>query len=246
MSTEMNLVSNFASDHCRQLAGCKLMPRLTGSTFVSLVSAALLNVAAIYVAAIYVASINAPLFAGQFNPTRNIGDQVTGWTNLPGADDKLHSLSDLKAFDVVVVVFTCNSCPYAVDYEDRINSLAKKFVDSKVSAAVVAINSNKIEADLLPAMKKRSTEKGFQFAYLFDESQEVCKQFGAVRTPEFLVLDKDRRIAYMGAFDDNTKAELVKQKYLEDAVSALLASKPVAIQETAPVGCLIRLDRKRK
>lgn len=186
------------------------------------------------------------LDAGQFNPTRNVGDQITGWTNLPGTDDQKHSLADLKAFDVVVVVFTCNSCPYAVDYEDRINGLAKKFSESKTSAIVVAINSNKIEADLMPAMKKRATEKSFAFAYLFDEAQEVAKQFGAVRTPEFFVLDKERRIAYMGAFDDNTKADLAKQKFLEDAVAATLANKPLTTKETAPVGCLIRFDRKRK
>ena len=196
-------------------------------------------------------SINAslfsvPLFAGQFNPTRNIGDSVSGWTNLPGTDDKQHSLADLKAFDVVVVVFTCNSCPYAVDYEDRINTLAKKFSESKMKAVVVAINSNKIEADLMPAMKKRAADKAFQFAYLFDESQEVAKQFGAVRTPEFFVLDKERRIAYMGAFDDNTKVDLVQQKYLEEAVTSALASKPIVSKETAPVGCIIRLDCKRK
>ncbi len=192
------------------------------------------------------ALIPAPLLAGQFNPTRNIGDSVSGWSNLPGTDDKQHALADLQAFDVVVVVFTCNSCPYAVDYEDRINALAKKFSESKMKAVVVAINSNKIEADLMPAMKKRAADKSFQFAYLLDESQEVAKQFGAVRTPEFFVLDKERRIAYMGALDDNTKTDLVKHKHLEKAVAFLLASKPIALKETAPVGCLIRLDRKRK
>ncbi len=184
--------------------------------------------------------------AGQFNAARNIGDQVEGWTKLPGTDGKEHSLADLKSYDVVVVVFTCNSCPYAVDYEDRINALARQFKDSKSSAVVVAINSNKIEADLMPAMKKRAEEKSFEFAYLFDESQQVAKQFGAVRTPEFFVLDRDRKITYMGAFDDNTKADAVKTRYLELAVEALMANKPIETKETAPVGCLIRFDRKRK
>ena len=146
----------------------------------------------------------------------------------------------------MVVVFTCNSCPYAVDYEDRINALARKFTEAKLNAVVVAINSNKIEADLMPAMKKRADEKSFAFSYLFDEAQVVAKQFGAVRTPEFFVLDKERRIAYMGAMDDNTKPEAVTQRYLDSAVEALLASKPIAVKETAPVGCLIRFERKRK
>jgi peroxiredoxin len=116
----------------------------------------------------------------------------------------------------------------------------------KQNAAVVAINSNKIEADLMPAMKKRAEEKSFQFAYLFDEAQQVAKQFGAVRTPEFFVLNKERRIVYMGALDDNTKAESVTKKYLESAIDALTASKPIAVAETAPVGCLIRVERRRK
>lgn len=184
--------------------------------------------------------------AGQFNPTRSIGDQVTGWSKLPGTDGKEHSLEDLKSVDFVVVVFTCNSCPYAVDYEDRINELAKRFVDAKVNATVVAINSNKIETDLLPAMKKRADEKSFRFPYLFDESQEVARQFGAVRTPEFFILNQERKIVYMGAMDDNTKADAVTKRYLESAIDALIAGKAVATPETAPVGCLIRFDRRRK
>jgi peroxiredoxin len=187
-----------------------------------------------------------PSPAGQFNPTRSIGDQIQGWSQLPGTDDRLHSMEDLKAHDVIVVVFTCNSCPYAVDYEDRINTLAKKFADAKINAAVVAINSNKVEADLLPAMKQRAESKGFRFDYLFDESQEVAKQFGAVRTPEFFVLNKERKIAYMGAMDDSTKPESVTQRYVEAAVDAVLAGRSVAVTETAPIGCLIRFERRKK
>ncbi len=183
--------------------------------------------------------------AGEFNPTHNIGDQVAGWSKLPGTDGREHSMEDLKNRDVLVVVFTCNSCPYAVDYEDRINSLSKMFVESKINAAVVAINSNKVEADLPPAMKKRSEEKRFSFAYLFDESQEVCKQFGAVRTPEFFVLNRERRIVYMGALDNNTNPAMVTKKYVEEAVTATLKGEKVATAETAPVGCLIRFDRRR-
>ncbi len=187
-----------------------------------------------------------PSLAGQFNPTRSVGDQVQGWTKLPGADGKEYSSESFKSYDTLVVVFTCNSCPYAVDYEDRIKALAKRFSDAKLNAAVVAINSNKVEADLLPAMKKRAEEKAFNFAYLFDETQQIAKQFGAVRTPEFFVLNKDRQIIYMGAMDDNTKPELVTKSYVEMAVNALAAGKAVEIAETAPVGCLIRFDRRKK
>lgn len=189
---------------------------------------------------------NRPVCGGQFNPTRNIGDQVAGWSKLPGTDGKEHSLEDLKSVDFVVVVFTCNSCPYAVDYEDRLNALAKRFAELKQNATVVAINSNKIEADLMPAMKKRAEEKSFQFAYLFDETQEIARQFGAVRTPEFFVLNKERKIVYMGAMDDNAKAEAVTKKYLESAIDSLAEGKTIATAETAPVGCQIRFERRRK
>ncbi len=196
--------------------------------------------------AVAIFTTNLTVLGGQFNPTRSIGDQVSGWSKLPGTDGKEHSLGDLKSFDFVVVVFTCNSCPYAVDYEDRINSLAKRFVESKQSAVVVAINSNKIETDLMPAMKRRAEEKAFQFAYLFDDAQEVAKQFGAVRTPEFFVLNKERQIVYMGAMDDNTNADSVTKKYLESAIDSLTTGKPIVTAETAPIGCLIRFDRRRK
>lgn len=183
--------------------------------------------------------------AGEFNPTHNIGDSVEGWNKLSGTDGHEHSMSDLKAREALVVVFTCNSCPYAVDYEDRIKALHQLIVDSQLNAAVVAINSNKIEADSLEAMKQRAADKKFTFQYLFDESQQVCKQFGAVRTPEFFVLDKERRIAYMGAMDDNTKSNQVTKQYVVDALSALLKGEQIEPAETAPVGCLIRFERRR-
>jgi peroxiredoxin len=184
--------------------------------------------------------------AGEFNPTHNIHDQIEGWGELPGTDGQLYSMSDFSQYDVLVVVFTCNSCPYAVDYEDRINTLAKKFQDKKLKAALVAINANKIEADQMPAMKERAGEKSFCFPYLHDESQQVPKKFGAVRTPEFYVLNKERRIVYMGAMDDNTNEAAVAHKYVEAAVEEALAGREVTKAETAPVGCLIRIERTRR
>ena len=148
--------------------------------------------------------------------------------------------------EVIVVVFTCNSCPYAIDYEDRINALAKRYSAAQSKVAVVAINVNKVEADLLPAMKKRADEKKFQFPYLFDETQQVAKNFGAVRTPEFFVLNKERQVVYMGAMDDNTKADQVKVNYLDQAIEATLAGKSIENTETPPVGCGIRFVRERK
>lgn len=183
--------------------------------------------------------------AGTYNPDRSIGDVVPAWEGLPGTDSQEHSWADVADRDAVVVVFTCNSCPYAVDYEARINDLAARFVGTQSRVAVVAINANRIPEDALPAMKTRAAARNFQFPYLWDESQAVAKSFGAVRTPEVYVLDRERRIVYMGAFDDNTTAADVTKRYVDDAVAAVLDGKPVTVKETPPVGCLIRFDRRR-
>ncbi len=184
--------------------------------------------------------------SGELNPTRSIGDEAPSWENLPGTDEKEHSSKDLEKFKAVVVAFTCNSCPYAVDYEERINQLAKKYSSAGSQVAVIAINVNKVEKDLLPAMKIRAEERSFVFPYLLDETQKVAKEFGAGRTPEFFVLDQSRKIRYMGAFDDNTNADSVTKRYVQDAITAVLGDKPVSIRETPPVGCAIRYDKERR
>lgn len=183
--------------------------------------------------------------AGTYNPDRSIGDVVAPWKDLPGTDDRPHSWADVAGRDAIVVVFTCCSCPYSVDYEERINELAERHAGADSRVAVLAINSNRIPEDALPAMKARAEAKQFRFPYLFDESQAVARAFGAVRTPEFFVLDRDRRIVYMGAMDDSTTATAVKRRYVDDAVAAVLAGRAVEVAETAPVGCQIRFERRR-
>jgi len=189
--------------------------------------------------------LTSAVIAGTYNPDRAIGDVVPAWKDLPGTDGRLHSWNDVADRDAVVVAFTCNSCPYAVDYERRIDDLARKHAGKDARVAVVAINSNLIPEDAPEAMKRRSAERGFSFPYLLDASQEVAKSFGAVRTPEFFVLDRERRIVYMGAFDDSTKPADVKKRHVEDAIDAVLAGRSPETGETAPVGCLIRGPRRR-
>ena len=184
--------------------------------------------------------------AGQYNETLNIGDPAPAWENLPGVDGKTHSLSDLKDKDVVIVVFTCNSCPVATDYEDRIIAIAKKYSGPGAKAALVAINVNKIDEDLLPKMQERAAAKGFPFPYLFDETQKIAKAYGAITTPEFFVLDRRRKVVYMGGMDDNSNAAQVKESYLEPAIVAALAGMKPATAETATRGCLIRFARERR
>ena len=168
--------------------------------------------------------------SGEFNKVLSIGDAAPAWKGLEGVDGKMHSLADLKK-DVTVVIVTCNHCPIAVAYEDRIIAFTKKYGD-KVD--VVAINVNNLEPDKLPAMKVRAKEKGFNFPYIYDPSQKIGKAYGASVTPEFYVLTKDRKIVYMGAMDDNNSAAAAKTSYLEPAVEAALKGSAAATKETRP------------
>jgi peroxiredoxin len=181
--------------------------------------------------------------AGEYNTVLKIGDAAPAWTELPGTDGQKHSLSEYKDKAAVVVVFTCNSCPVASDYEDRIMAFAKKHAPT---VAVVAINVNRVEEDSLANMTQRSKEKGFSYAYLYDESQEIAKAYGATFTPEFFVLGPDRKIVYMGGMDDNSNPAEVKTNYLEPAVEAALKGTKLATAETVARGCRIRYARGRR
>jgi len=183
--------------------------------------------------------------AGKYNQTLNVGDAAPVWKDLPGIDGKKHSLADLKDKEVVVLVFTCNSCPAAVDYEERIIAFTRQFTGPGKRVALVAVNVNVIEEDRLPKMQERARERGFNFPYLFDESQQIARAYGARYTPEFFVLNKERKIVYMGAMDDRDDPKLVKRRFLEEAVEAALKGSKPATEETLGRGCLIRFVKKR-
>jgi peroxiredoxin len=183
---------------------------------------------------------------GKFNKVLAPGDAAPAWENLEGTDGKKHSLADLKDKDVVVVVFTCNSCPVAAAYEPRIVAFAESFAKPDAKVAVVAINVNTGKADDLPAMKLRAEKKKFNFAYLYDPSQEIARKYGAMFTPEFFVLDRDRKVLYTGAMDDKAPPGEAKTPHLEAAVKAALAGRPVPTAETsAAAGCKIKFNAKK-
>jgi len=184
--------------------------------------------------------------AGTYNKQLSIGDAAPAWTDLPGADGEKHSLADLAQRDVLVICFTCNTCPYAVDYEDRLIALAKKFAAEGNRCGLVAINANKVKDDLLPAMQERAKAKGFNFPYVHDETQQVARSYGATFTPEFVVLNKDRKVVYLGAMDDSPDGSKITKRYVEDAVAAALAGRKPEISETPAVGCAVRYVRERK
>jgi thiol-disulfide isomerase/thioredoxin len=187
-----------------------------------------------------------PALAGKYNKQLSIGDAGPEWQGLLGTDGQKHALADLKDKDIVVVCFTCNTCPYAVDYEDRLIALAKKFSQEGDRCALVAINANLVKDDLLPAMQQRAKAKGFNFLYLHDETQQVARNFGATYTPEFVVLDKQRKVVYLGAMDDSPDGKKITRRYVEDAALAALAGKLPETIETPAVGCAVRYVKERK
>lgn len=166
--------------------------------------------------------------------------------NLENIDGSFVSLSDFNESKGFIVVFTCNTCPYAVAYEDRIEALNKKY--AKKGYPVIAIMPNNTEikpGDSLDAMRKRANKKGYTFPYLIDREQAVFPQYGATKTPHVYVLQKNNEmliVRYIGAIDDNYKdANKVVLKYVEDAVDALLMNRKVPVSKTRAIGCSIKI-----
>jgi len=161
--------------------------------------------------------------------------------DLPGVDGQSHSLDSYADANVLVLVQSCNHCPYVQAWEGRLSAIASDYADRGVR--VVAVNSNDVVShpeDSFEEMQKRSREQGFTFEYLYDEPQAVAQALGAERTPEVFVYDRDRQLRYHGAIDDNRDETGVSQQYLRDALDALLAGSDPAVAETPAVGCTVK------
>lgn len=172
------------------------------------------------------------------------GDVATDF-RLKSVDNKMYSMSDYKEAKGFIVVFTCNHCPFAVKYEDRIIDIANRYKEK--GYILIAINPNDPEAepdDSFELMQERAKEKDFQFPYLFDEGQKIYPQYGATKTPHVFLLDSKRVVKYIGAIDDNVEdATKVKEKYLENAIRSLEAGKPVDVATTKAIGCSIKVKK---
>ena len=172
-----------------------------------------------------------------------VGDKATDF-KLKNIDGKMVSLADNKAAKGYIVVFTCNTCPFAKDYESRIIDLNTKY--APLGYPVVAINPNDpavTPGDSFADMQK----KKYAFPYLQDETQQVAKTYGATRTPHLYILTKrgaDFVVSYIGAIDDNSEdAKLAKTKYVENALTEILAGKPATTNSTKAIGCTIKWKR---
>ena len=170
-----------------------------------------------------------------------LGDKAIAF-DLPGVDDQRHALTSYGDKEAVVAVFSCNHCPYVRAWEDRLIQIQADYAGQGVQ--LIAINANdavKYPDDSFPKMKERAQEKGFNFPYLHDETQEVARAYGAERTPEVFVFDKNHVLRYHGTVDDNyDNPSAVKNHYLRDALDAILAGQDPQTRETQPVGCTIK------
>ena len=161
--------------------------------------------------------------------------------DLPGVDGQNHTLDSYADADVLVLVQSCNHCPYVQAWDQRLNAVAHDYADRSVR--VVAINSNDAAShpeDSFEEMQKRAAAQGFVFDYLYDEPQAVATELASERTPEVFLFDRNRQLVYHGAIDDSRDEDSVSQHYLRDALDAVLSGQEPAVSETPAVGCTVK------
>lgn len=161
--------------------------------------------------------------------------------DLPGTDDRYHALTSFTS-DLLVVMVSCNHCPYVVAYEPRVVALANEYASKGVGwVAVNANDATRYPDDGMHAMKARARDRGFPFPYLRDEAQTFVRALGARFTPEVFVFDRDRKLRYHGRIDDNHRdAAKVTSHDLRNALDALLEGREVPVRETTAFGCSIK------
>lgn len=162
--------------------------------------------------------------------------------SLPGIDGKNYALSSFISKRILIVIFSCNHCPYVQAYEERIKEIQKDYTDKGVQ--IIAISSNdavKYTEDSFEQMKIRSDEKSFNFPYLYDEDQSLARAYDATHTPEVFVFDENRKLVYHGKIDDNWhEPQKVNSKYLREALDEILSTQEVSVPETYSIGCTIK------
>jgi peroxiredoxin len=161
--------------------------------------------------------------------------------DLPGVDGQNHSLDDYAGSPVLAIVWSCNHCPYVQAWEGRMIDLQREYADR--GFRLVAINSNDADSypeDSFEEMQKRAGQRGFNFDYLYDEDQSALRAYGAERTPEVFLFDGGRKLVYHGAIDDSRDETQVSDRYLRDAIEAVLAGEEPPARETPAVGCSVK------
>jgi peroxiredoxin len=195
-----------------------------------------------------VVALAVPVFADHYNKIVKVGDKAPDFSGIPAispsGEQTSLSLSDLKE-DVVVLTFLANHCPVVLACDDRIIDFANDYKDKPVKVVAVCVDVSN-DGDKLPGIKGHIKEKKIPYSYGYDETQAVGRAYGATNTPHFFVLDKERKIRYIGSMDDSARSESkVTKHYLRDAVDALLAGKTPAVEETRADGCGIRYNSSK-
>ncbi|MCH9661060.1 MAG: thioredoxin family protein, partial [Bacteroidetes bacterium] len=200
-------------------------------------------------AVVLVAAIGLLAFSGETTASEiegyGIGDVATDFS-LKNIDGKMVSLADYSEAKGFVIIFTCNTCPYAVASEDRINALDAEFKSQ--GYPIIAINPNDPSVqpdDTFELMQRKAKEKNFSFPYLYDESKSIYALYGARKTPHVYLLQKEKKgnvVKYIGAIDDNVRnGNAVKQRFLANAINQLLQGKEISVKETKAIGCSIKV-----
>lgn len=161
---------------------------------------------------------------------------------MQGVDGTERTLADVKQPAGTLVVFTCNHCPFAKMWESRIVELGNAYAAKGVGVIAVNANDPKVAPDdSFEAMQQRAKERGMQFPYVVDATSNVARAFGATRTPEAFLFDKDGKLVYHGTIDDNgQEPSKVEKPYLKNALEAVAAGRDVAVKETKSIGCGIK------
>ncbi len=212
------------------------------------------HILAVVAAVLFVAGLG--FSASEKVETLRIGQQAPDF-NLIGVDGRSYRLVDFADADVLVVIFTCNHCPTAQAYEERIKKLAADYKNK--GAAVVAISPNDPRAvrldelgysdmgDSLEDMRVRAKDMGYNFPYLYDgDNQRVSLAYGPARTPHIFIFDRQRKLRYVGRIDDSEKPKLVKSQDARNAIEALLKGRKVPVETTKTIGCSIKWAGKRE
>lgn len=175
--------------------------------------------------------------------TLSIGDRAPDF-NLPATDGNNYRLADFAASDTLVIFFTCNHCPYVTGSDEATRATADKYAARGVRFVGINSNSKRTRAeDDFPQMVARMTEHRFPWVYLYDESQDIARAYGALRTPHFYVFDRDRNLVYTGrAVDTPRDARQATVNDLERALDEHLAGQPISQPLTNPIGCNVKWD----
>jgi len=193
---------------------------------------------------VVLALVAIPVFAGKYNKVITVGQKAPIFTGIPAltpsGEETSISLPDIKE-DIIVLVFLGNHCPVVKAYEDRLIDFTSDYKDKPVKVVGVSVNNN--DADRLPKIKDYMKEHKSNYVYGYDETQAIGRDYGAVCTPQFFVLDKERKIRYTGAMDDNQQEAKVTKTYLRAAVDALLKGETPAVEETQAFGCGVQYKK---